>query len=57
MARMSLATRKKRDFYAVQDTKRGKPGRRKSAPPEAPKIDAGGEAGTPLSGPDRIEGR
>lgn len=57
MARMSLATRKKRDFYAVQDVKRGKPGRRKSVPPEAPKVDAGGESSTPTSGPDRMDGR
>ncbi|MBG7618672.1 transcriptional regulator [Herbaspirillum sp. AP02] len=57
MARMSLATRKKRDFYAVQDVKRGKPGRRKSLPSTAPKIDEGGDAGVPKSGPDRMDGR
>ncbi len=44
MARMSLASRKKRDFYAVREAKRGKPGRRpKSASSELRQDDMAGE--------------
>ncbi|QNB09890.1 transcriptional regulator [Herbaspirillum frisingense] len=57
MARMSMATRKKRDFFAAQGVKRGKPGRRKAVPAEAPKMDGDGDTGAPASGPDRMDGR
>ncbi|MFJ3059197.1 transcriptional regulator [Herbaspirillum sp. NPDC087042] len=44
MARMSVASRKKRDFYAVRESKRGKPGRPpKSAAPEAKQDGMAGE--------------
>ena len=47
MARMSVASRKKRDFYAVRDVKRGKPGRRpKSASTEAQPEGRAGELGS-----------
>lgn len=39
MSRMALASKKKRDFYAVQDVKRGKPGRKRKVPLPEPSAE------------------